>query len=87
MAAQALLMTADRVQIVANGGGRRTDHALFTRYRQDVSAEATKVAPGVKWHTDARDRLVKFYGTGDVAVASFYWYRARVVPADLPAEG
>ena len=36
---------------------------------------------GIRQFTDARDRLIKFYGRGDVAVASFYWYRTEVLPA------
>ncbi len=31
-------------------------------------------------------RLVKFYGNGSVAVASFYWYRTAVVPPGIPKE-
>jgi hypothetical protein len=40
----------------------------------------------MKWFTEARDRLIKLYGNGTVAVASFYFYRTRVVPGDLPPE-
>ena len=48
--------------------------------------EARKWAPGVKWFTDARDRLIKFYGNGSVAVSSFYWYTSYILPADMPQE-
>ena len=45
-----------------------------------------KLAPGLQWFTEARDRLVKFHGNGAVAVASFYWYRQPVIPAGTPRE-
>ncbi len=42
--------------------------------------------PDTKWFSDARDRLIKFYVQGNVAVASFYWYRTVVLPANAPLE-
>jgi hypothetical protein len=41
---------------------------------------------GLKWFVDDRDRLVKFYGGGRAAVASFYRYMTYIIPADAPPE-
>jgi hypothetical protein len=84
MMAQAKLMTADRVWIAE--AGRRTDQGMNMRLQQAQIDEGKKFAPGTKWFTEARDRLIKFYGNGTVAVASFYWYRTRALPGDLPVE-
>ena len=85
MMSQAKLMAADRVWI-AELGGRRTNQTMNMELQQARFDEAKKSVPGVKWFTDARDRLIKFYGEGSVAVASFYWYRLFVLPADTPPE-
>jgi hypothetical protein len=45
-----------------------------------------KSISGIKWFTDTRDRLIKFYGDGKVAVASFYWYRTFVLPPNTNSE-
>jgi ketosteroid isomerase-like protein len=84
MMAQAKLMTADRVWIAQPG--RRTDQAMNMRLQQAQIDEGKKFAPGMKWFTEAHDRLIKVYGRGTVAVASFYWHRTRAVPGDLPVE-
>jgi hypothetical protein len=84
MMAQAKLMTADRVWIA--DAGRRTDQEMNMRLQQAQIEEGKKFAPGTKWFTEARDRLIKFYGKGTVAVASFYWYRTRALAGDLPVE-
>ena len=42
--------------------------------------------PGVQTFTEDRDRLIKFYGNGTVAVASFYRYRTIILPPDAPRE-
>jgi hypothetical protein len=85
MAAQAELMTADRVY-VGSDGGRRTDQGLNMRSQQARIDELKKLAPNTRWFSEGRDRLIRFYGNGTVAVASFYFYRTRVVPGDLPPE-
>lgn len=85
MISQAKLMAADRVWIGAVVG-RRTNQKMNMDIQQADFDEARKWAPGVKWFTDARDRLIKFYGDGSVAVASFYWYQNYVLPADMPQE-
>jgi ketosteroid isomerase-like protein len=84
MMAQAKFMTADRVWIAQ--AGRRTDQGMNMRLQQAQMDEGKKFAPGMKWFTETRDRLIKVYGNGSVAVASFYWYRTRAVPGDLPVE-
>jgi len=85
MQTQAKLMAEDRVWI-AQDSGRITDQSQNMKIQQ-ANLDALKAAfPDVKWFTDARDRLVKFYGNGAVAVASLYWYRQYVAPVDLPAE-
>jgi len=85
MQTQAKFMAEDRVWI-AQDSGRMTDQSQNMR-RQQANLDAVKAAfPNVKWFTDARDRLIKFYANGAVAVASFYWYRLYVAPADMPPE-
>lgn len=82
---QAKLMTADRVWI-GDGEGRRTDQAINMQIQQAQFDEAKKLVPEIKWFTEARDRLIKLYGNGTVAVASFYWYRTFVLPANTPMD-
>jgi hypothetical protein len=84
MTAQAKLMTADRVWVGPDG--RRTDQGMNMRAQQAQMDEGKKFAPNLKWFTEARDRMIKFYGNGAVAVASFYWYRTRALPGDLPVD-
>ncbi len=86
MVTQAKLMTADRVWIGPSGSGRITNQAMNMESQQSQFDAAKAFVPGVKWFTDARDRLIKSYGDGTVAVASFYWYRTFVLPPDTPLE-
>jgi hypothetical protein len=83
MTAQATLMTADRIWI-AEGLGRITNQAQNMQIQQAGFDVQNEILPGVQWFTDARDRIIRFYGRGDVAVASFYWYRTFVLPANAP---
>ena len=83
---QAKLMTADRVCIRPGNAGRQTNQAMNMEIQQALIDEVKKLVPGAKWFTDARDRIIKLYGNGTVAVASFYWYRTLVLPADTPPE-
>lgn len=85
MAAQARLMTADRVWM-ANGSGRRTDQAANTRIQQAQMTELKRYVPGIRTFTEDRDRLIKFYGNGSVAVASFFRYTTTILPASTPSE-
>jgi hypothetical protein len=85
MVAQAQLMTADRVWI-AQWQGRRTNQDMNMRSQQAAFDAGQEYLPGIRWFTDARDRLIKFYGNGNVAVASFYWYRTFVLPGNTPPE-
>jgi stress response protein SCP2 len=79
MNAQAQLMSADRVWI-GQGTGRRTDQATNMRIQQAAFDQLKKRLPGVQTFTEDRDRLVKFYGNGSVAVASFFRYTTLIVP-------
>jgi ketosteroid isomerase-like protein len=85
MNAQAQLMTADRVFIL-QGAGRRTDQATNMRIQQAVYDQLKKRLPGVQTFTEDRDRLIKFYGNGSVAVASFYRYVTTILPATTSPE-
>ena len=86
MVTQAKLMAADRVWIGGAGAGRMTNQAMNMELQQSQYDAWKAFVPGVKWFTDARDRLIRFYGDDKVAVASFYWYRTFVLPADTPLE-
>ena len=79
-------MSDDRVWIGDNGWGRMTNQSLNMNMQQSQFDAMLKSINGIKWFTDARDRLIKFYGDGKVAVASFYWYRAFVLPPNTNSE-
>jgi ketosteroid isomerase-like protein len=85
MPSQAKLMAPDRVWIGA-GAGRRTDQAANMRIQQAGFDQVKRAVPGVQFITEDRDRLIRFYANGAVAVASFYRYRTRVLPAGVPRE-
>ena len=77
--AQMKLMSPDRVWI--NGlAGRRTDQTLNMKVQQAGLNEAKKRFGGAKHFFEVRDLIVQTHG--DAAVASFYWIRNRVFPAD-----
>ena len=83
---QAKLMSDDRVWIGNNGAGRITNQSLNMNMQQTQVDAVFKSISGIKWFTDARDRLIIFYGDGNVAVASFYWYRTFVLPPNTSFE-
>jgi len=85
MNTQAQLMSADRVWI-AQGAGRRTDQATNMRVQQAAIDQLKKKAPGLQSFTEDRDRLIRFYGNGSVAVASFYRYSTFILPAATPPD-
>ncbi len=85
MTAQAQLMAPDRIWI-AQGAGRRTDQAANMRIQQAGMDVTKRLVPGLQTYTEDRDRLIKFYGTGTVAVVSFYRYTTNILPANTPAE-
>jgi ketosteroid isomerase-like protein len=85
MNGQAKLMTSDRVWVAQNAG-RRTDQAANMRIQQAGFDALRKQVPGVETFTEDRDRLIKFYGNGQVAVASFYRYTTMVLPPNTPAD-
>ena len=86
MKAQARLMKADRIWIGPAGGGRITNQTMNIEKQQAQFDEMKKMVPGIKLFTDARDRIIKFYGNGKVAVASFYWYRKFILPHNTSKE-
>ena len=83
---QAKMMSKDRVWIGPNGAGRITDQNLNMNMQQSQVDAIMKSISGIKWFTDVRDRLIKFYGNGKVAVASFYWHRTFVLPPNTNSE-
>src|SRR5256886_7973996 len=84
MNAQAQLMSADRVWIV-QAAGRRTDQAANMRIQQAAFDQLKKRLPGVQTFTEDRDRLIKLYGNGSVAVASFFRYTTTILaPSTSP---
>ena len=83
---QAKMMSKDRVWIGPNGAGRITDQSLNMDMQQSQVDAVMKSINGIKWFTDTRDRLIKFYGDGKVAVASFYWHRTFVLPPNTNSE-
>jgi hypothetical protein len=85
MAAQAEMMTADRIWI-AQAFGRRTNQAMNMRIQQAGFDVLKGASPEYQRFTEARDRVIRFYGRGNVAVASFYWYVTVVLPADATDE-
>jgi hypothetical protein len=85
MPSQAQLMSADRVWI-GQGGGRRTDQTASMKIQQATFDQLKKMVPGIQVFTEDRDRLIKIYGDGSVAVASFYRYTTMVVPANIPPD-
>ena len=84
MKKQAKLMSKDRVWV--GFGGRMTNQAMNMKIQLEQYKQAKLFMPDVEWFSDARDRLIKFYGKGNVAIASFYWYRTFVLPANAPLE-
>ncbi len=84
MRAQARLMADDRVWI-AGGMGRMTNQAMNMEGQQAWFDVDNELVPGMRRYADARDRMVRCYGGGDVAVASFYWYQQRIPPATMTA--
>jgi ketosteroid isomerase-like protein len=85
MTGQAKLMTSDRVWL-SQGGGRRTNQTTNMRIQQANYDALKKQVPGVQTITEDRDRLIKFHGNGQVAIASFYRYTTVVLPPNTPAE-
>ena len=86
MLAQARLMSEDRVWIGA-GAGRVTNQAKNMQIQAaQFDRDQQAALQGLKLFVDDRDRLVRFYGGGRVAVASFYRYMTYILPSDAPPE-
>ncbi len=84
--AQAEIMSADRIFVGAAGEGRAVDQSQNMKFQKIHLDIVKKEVPGIIWHTESRDRIIKFYGDGDIAIASFFWFRAVYVPAGTPPE-
>ena len=83
MEAQAKLMKADRIWIGPAGSGRITNQTMNIEKQQAQLKVMEKVAKGIRWFIDARDIIIRSYGNGKVAVASFYLYRKFILPSDI----
>jgi ketosteroid isomerase-like protein len=83
---QAQLMAPDRVWVSQFAGGRRTNNAENMRIQLLQKGQRKQLAPNFQQITEDRDVLIRFYGGGSVAVASFYRYINRVFPPETPAE-
>lgn len=83
---QAKMMSEDRIWIGANGAGRITDQAYNMNMQQSQADAMLNTFKGIEWFTDTRDRLIKIFGDGQFAVASFYWYRTFILPSSLDAK-
>jgi ketosteroid isomerase-like protein len=82
---QGKLMTPDRVWI-NQAGVRRADNVENMRVQQIEADFQKKRAPGMQTVTMDRDLLIKFYGDGKVAVASFYRTAVRFFPPGTPKD-
>jgi ketosteroid isomerase-like protein len=82
--AQARLMSTDRVLI--SQSGRRTDQTTNMRIQQAANEAFKKQVPGVQMFTEDRDRLIRFFANGAVAVASFYRYTNIILPPHTPPD-
>jgi hypothetical protein len=86
MMAQGKLMAPDRVWVSQFAAGRRTDNIENMRIQQAQADRRKKAIPGLQQFSEDREKLIKFYGDGKVAVASFYRYSTRVFPPGTSAE-
>ncbi len=84
--AQAKLMSSDRIFVGAAGEGRAVDQSKNMKFQKVHLNIVQKEVPGIIWHTESRDRIIRFHGNGDVAIVSFFWIRGVYLPAGTPAE-
>ncbi|SRR6266496_623690 len=80
MTAQGKLMAPDRVWVSQFASGRRIDNVENMRIQQAEADRRKKAIPGLQQFSEDREKLIRFYGDGKVAVASFYRYSTRVFP-------
>ena len=86
MIAQSKLMAPDRVWVSQFASGRRTDNMENMRIQQAEADRRKKAIPGLQQFSEDREKLIKFYGDGKVAVVSFYRYATRVFPPGTSEE-
>ena len=85
MLVQGELMAKDRVW-VDNTVGRRTDNVENMRLQQSQVDNRRKIIPGLIQQIEDRDKLIKFYGDGKVAVVTFFRYATFLFPPGTPPE-
>src|SRR5262249_28654505 len=86
MVAQGKLMAPDRVWVSQFAAGRRVDNVENMRIQQAEADRRKKAIPGLQQFSEDREKLIKFYGNGTVAVASVYRYSTRIFPPGTSAE-
>ena len=64
---------------------RALDNSLNAA-QQAAFDQLKKRLPGIQTFTEDRDRLIKLYANGSVAVASFYRYTTTILPPTTPPE-
>lgn len=84
--AQAKLMTDDRIFVGPAGEGRTLDQKGHMAHQHRWSFIIKEEVPGIEWWTDARDRVIRFYCNGGMAIASYYLVRWVTLPANTPPE-
>ena len=84
--AQAKLMTDDRIFVGPAGEGRTLDQKGHMAHQQRWSVIIKKEVPGIAWWTTARDRVIRFYCNGGMAIASYYLVRWVAIPENTPAD-
>jgi len=85
MLAQGELMANDRIWM-DNVVGRRTDNLENMRLQQQWVDHRKKVLPGFSQQVEDRDKLIKFYADGKIAVVSFYRYATFLFPSGTSEE-
>jgi ketosteroid isomerase-like protein len=85
MRAQGALMTDDRIWVNPRRG-RRLNNVLNMQIQQAQADARSKAAPGLRLFVEDRERIIRFVGGKDAAVASFYRFYAAVVPENAPAD-
>jgi hypothetical protein len=77
---QGKLMASDRVWLSQFASGRRFDNGENIRIQLAQLERRRSLIPGLLQFSEDREPLIKFYSSGNVAIASFYRYVTRVFP-------
>jgi ketosteroid isomerase-like protein len=81
---QAKIMSEDRVFCGTAGEGRAVDQSENMKFQKIHLNIVNQEVPGIIWHSEARNLLIKIYAEGEMAIASFHWLRAQYLPANTP---